>query len=94
MNVGEFVEQREAVKEPLWLDKVLTLPSSLEYSHMRLRALACALARDFLVNVSKFVERREVMKEQLGVDKLLTSVNHQFLSQLYSFGQISTSDHD
>ena len=36
MNVGEFVERREAVKELVGVDKLLILhisPSSLEYSH-------------------------------------------------------------
>ena len=93
MNVVEFVERREAVREPVWLDKLLTLcisPSSLKYSHTRLRVLALTLTRDFLVNVSKFVERREAVKEQLRVDKLLTSCIFTVESQVHACARTST----
>ena len=60
MNVGEFVEQREAVQEPPRVDKLLTLcifPVESEVlAHMIMSAsIPHADARGFLVNVNKFV---------------------------------------
>ena len=94
MNVGEFVERREAVKEltamgrqasksPHFSHRVSsTHTCNCEYSHTRSRVLAHVDARGFLVNISKFANQREVIKDQLGVDKLLTSCIFAVQSQI------------
>ena len=55
MNVGEFVEQRDAVQETPRVDKLLTLCIFPVESQILVHVITSASTCGFLVNVSKFV---------------------------------------